>query len=55
MVGEFLVGLIVGVLLGLALAPLLRAWMLWQMASAWRDRSTRERPKRRAPVGGSER
>lgn len=55
MVGEFFVGLIVGVLLGLALAPLLRAWMLWQMAGAWRDRSPRERRDWQTPVGDHER
>lgn len=37
MIGQFLAGLIVGVLLGLAIAPLLRAWILWQTAAAWRD------------------
>lgn len=37
MVGIFLAGLIVGALLGLASAPLLRAWILWQTAERWRD------------------
>jgi hypothetical protein len=37
MVAEFLAGVIVGVLIGLTLAPVLRSWILWQMAKEWRD------------------
>ena len=32
MVAEFLAGVIVGVLIGLAIAPVLRSWILWQTA-----------------------
>jgi hypothetical protein len=39
-IAEFLAGLIVGVLIGLALAPVLRAWILWQVFSQWRDPPT---------------
>lgn len=38
MVGQFLAGVIVGILIGLTLAPLLRSWVLWQIAKTWRDR-----------------
>jgi hypothetical protein len=37
MVGQFLAGIIVGVLIGLALAPLLRSWILWRMTESWRE------------------
>jgi hypothetical protein len=40
MVAEFLAGLIVGVLLGLTLAPILRSWILWQVVRQWRDPPT---------------
>jgi hypothetical protein len=33
-VAQFLTGVIVGILIGLALAPLLRSWLLWQHARA---------------------
>lgn len=34
MVAEFLAGVIVGVLIGLAIAPVLRTWILWQTAKS---------------------
>jgi hypothetical protein len=37
MVAQFLAGVIVGALIGLALAPLLRSWMSWQMTKPWRE------------------
>lgn len=37
MVAEFLAGVIVGVLIGLAIAPLLRSWILWQTAKTLQD------------------
>ena len=37
MVVQFLTGVIVGVLIGLAISPLLREWVLWQRAERWRD------------------
>jgi hypothetical protein len=37
MVAQFLAGVIVGVLIGLAVAPLLRSWILWQIAKGWRE------------------
>jgi F0F1-type ATP synthase assembly protein I len=40
MVAQFLAGVIVGVLLGLALMPFLRSWILWRRTNelAERDR-----------------
>lgn len=46
MVTEFLTGVIVGLLIGLALAPVLRSWIAWQMTKAWRER---EAPADRPP------
>jgi hypothetical protein len=37
-IAHFLTGVIVGLLLGLALAPFLRSWILWQQARAWDER-----------------
>jgi hypothetical protein len=37
-IAQFLAGVIVGVLIGLALAPLLRSWILWQMTKPWREK-----------------
>jgi hypothetical protein len=36
--GEFLAGVIIGVLIGLTLAPVLRSWIAWQVATGWRAR-----------------
>ncbi len=38
MVGQFLAGVIVGVLIGLALAPLLRSWISWRIAKVAHER-----------------
>ncbi|MEX2393071.1 MAG: hypothetical protein WD826_01195 [Actinomycetota bacterium] len=40
MIAQFLAGVIVGALLGLAIAPFLRAWLLWRRTNelAERDR-----------------
>lgn len=35
---EFLTGVIVGVLIGLAAAPFLQAWLLWRQSRAWYPR-----------------
>jgi hypothetical protein len=43
MVGQFLAGVIVGVLIGLALAPVLRSWILWQMTKPWREEGSHSR------------
>jgi hypothetical protein len=47
MIAEFIAGLLVGTLLGLALAPLLRSWVLWKMTESWRpvDRARREKER----------
>jgi hypothetical protein len=37
-VAYFLTGLIIGVLLGLAVAPFLRSWLMWHQARAWDER-----------------
>jgi hypothetical protein len=37
MVAQFLAGVIFGILIGLALAPLLRSWIAWQMTKSSRD------------------
>lgn len=37
MVAEFLAGVIVGVLIGLAIAPVLRTWIQWKVAQSIRD------------------
>ena len=37
-IAHFLTGVIVGLLLGLALAPFLRSWILWQQAKEWDER-----------------
>lgn len=37
MVAQFLAGVIVGVLIGLALAPVLRSWISWQIAKTWSE------------------
>jgi hypothetical protein len=37
LVAYFVAGLIVGTLLGLALAPVLRSWILWQITQDARD------------------
>lgn len=45
---QFLTGLIVGVLIGLAIAPVLQSWLVWQEARRWDDRDRdrdRERPE----------
>ncbi len=45
MIAHFLTGLLVGVLIGLAIAPILRSWILWQTVRAWDDRDDRaDRP-----------
>jgi hypothetical protein len=36
-IAQFLAGVLVGVLLGLAAAPFLRAWVSWKMTEVWRQ------------------
>jgi hypothetical protein len=43
MVAEFLAGVLVGMLAGLALAPLLRSWVLWRMSEPWRRQDENKR------------
>jgi hypothetical protein len=38
MIWYFLAGVIVGVHLGLLLAPILRSWIYWQQERRWKDR-----------------
>ncbi len=37
MAAPFLTGILVGLLIGLAIAPLLRSWVLWHMLRTWRE------------------
>jgi ABC-type protease/lipase transport system fused ATPase/permease subunit len=48
-IGNFLAGLLVGTLLGLALAPIVRAWLTWKTVEEARradDRTSDARPTR---------
>jgi len=55
MVAEFLAGVIVGVLIGLTLAPVLRSWIVWQMMKQWREQDTAPSARNSTTTARSER
>jgi hypothetical protein len=52
MVGQFLAGVIVGVLIGLALAPVLRSWISWQVVKSWIEPASSRHDRRTTAARG---